>query len=951
MADIPAGNVAFLFTDLEGSTRYWETHPDVMPAVYDRHDTILRQAVADHSGIIYKVIGDAIQAAFPSPEAGIAAAVQAQQMLVAEEWPLSPPPRVRMALHAAQISPDASGDFRSPLLNRLGRLLSAADGSQILLSEDLVSEMIPPHETSFSLIDLGEYRFRDLAPQRVFQVLAPGIPADRARLQVLSSHRDNLTPPANPLIGRDRELAEVSENLRQNTTRLMTLLGPGGVGKTRLAQAIGAELLNEFADGVWFVSLETLTKPADFPRAIALALDIREHPEESMLDTVCEHFSRRHALLLLDNFEQIVEASPDVAALLRACPRLSILATSRVPLDLTAEIEFPVSPLPVEASAVDLFLERLRAVQPAFQLTSASRETIVQICRRLDGLPLAIELAAARGRLLPVDKLLARLEQRLPLLTGGPRDAPDRQRALESTIAWSVDLLSPSERACFAGMSIFAGGATIDALEPVLGAFQHARSSRDDVLSLAEGLLRHSLVMTDSTGRLTMLETIREYAAALLRDSGNLGPLQESHARYFHDLVLKTEPRLILAEQAEASQMLFSEWANIRQALSHLESMGPASIFVHMASSLWRFWSVRGMFSEGRRWLDSAIDQAQTHGLEGPLLASALEGAGILAESQGDADKAQSLHLNALAIWRDKADTTGIARSLENLGIIALHVRGDLALAREYHAEALQHFEQTKDQRGIASSLKSLADVALFREDFADASALYAKSLSIARKLHDSRGIAAGLTSLGALAFLEGDPERATTLYEEAVAFWRLLDDVPGIALCVGNLGEALDFAGRSDEAVPLLMECLDLSREIGDQQGIAFALTHLGRLGRPLDIRQAAQNYAEAAELSRSIGDNARLAESVEGLAGSLLDAGHAEMAARLFGLAQAIREQTGVALPTVHEPALAGDLANAKLALGSVKFSALLAEGFASDLDALLPSGGLTAIGDRFS
>jgi tetratricopeptide (TPR) repeat protein len=370
--------------------------------------------------------------------------------------------------------------------------------------------------------------------------------------------------------------------------------------------------------------------------------------------------------------------------------------------------------------------------------------------------------------------------------------------------------------------------------------------------------------------------------------------------------------------------------------------------FVEMAAALWRFWSVRGLFSEGRYWLDAAIRLARNNDVEGPLLAAALDGAGILAESQGDAVQAQALHLEALALWREASDAIGIARSLENLGILALHVRGDVATSRELHTEALRYFETTKDRRGIASSLKSLADVALISEEFAEASALYARSLSIARQLHDTRGIAAGLTSLGALTFLEGDPERSIGLYEEAISYWRLLDDVPGIALCVGNLGEALTFAGRSDEAIPLLKECLDLSREIGDQQGIAFALTHLGRLARSNDVRIAAQHYAEAAELSRSIGDNARLAESVEGLAGALLDAGHADMAARLFGLAQTIREQTGVALPSVHHSALASDHDTAKLMLGSTKFAALVAEGSASDLDALLPKGPITRIKD---
>lgn len=951
MADVPTGNVTFLFTDLEGSTRYWEEFPELMPAVYDRHDAILRQVITDHSGIIYKVVGDAIQAAFFSPEKGVAAAVAAQQQLLIEEWPIDPAPRVRMALHFAEVSPDASGDFRSPRLNRLGRLLSAAEGGQILLSADLAAALGSAVGLPISLLDLGEQRFRDLTPQRVYQALATGIPSERARLLALSAHRHNLMPPSTSLVGRDSVIVELTALLRLETTRLVTLLGPGGVGKTRMAQAVASDLLDEFSDGVWFVPLESLDDPEDLTREIARTLGIREIAEQSSLDAVIGHFEKRNALLVLDNFEQIVEASPIVTTLIRRCPGLTILATSRMPLELAAEVEFQVSPLDIDQSAADLFVERYRAVQPSFILTPESRSSVVEICRRLDGLPLAIELAAARGRLLTVDKLAARLKERLPLLVGGPRDAPTRQQTLQSTIAWSVDLLGPFERACFSGMAIFWGGASVDAIEPILGAVATPGPEYFDVLTCVENLVRHNLVKVEPSGRLTMLETIREYATGLLRDSVEFVAVEAAHAQYFLELVLASQSHLIDAEQTATLQSLTEDWSNIRQALSCFEAQGPVTTFAEMATALWRFWSARGMYSEGRRWLDSAINQARETNVDGPLLAAVLDGAGILAESQGDADAAQALHLEALSLWRESGDSTGIARSLENLGILALHSRGDLALARELHTEALHHFEQSRDRRGIASSLKSLADVALFSEDFAEASSLYVRSLTIARQLHDSRGIAAGLTSLGALAFLAGDSEQAIARYEEAIELWRLLDDVPGVALCVGNLGEALASIGRGDEASVLLTECLDLSREIGDQQGIGFALTHLGRLARGHDARIAASHYAEAAELSQSIGDSARLAEAVEGLAGTLLDAGHAEMAARLFGMAHGIRQQTGIKLMSVHEQALGIDLDAATRALSPGTFAALFAEGEASDLDALLPTGGLALLSGRSS
>jgi predicted ATPase/class 3 adenylate cyclase len=482
MPDLPSGTVTFLFTDIEGSTRRWQQDPVVMAQAVARHLSLLREAVAQHGGVLFKVVGDATQSAFPAAPAALASALAAQQAFHVESWPepiggVS----VRMALLTGEAQPDAQGDYLAPGLNRLARVLDAGHGGQILLTQavqQLVRSALP---SEAMLRDLGEHRLRDLLePEQVFQLLHPDLPAEFPPLRTLDAQPHNLPVQLTPLIGRDHDIARISALVRQEGARLVTLTGPGGTGKTRLALAAAAELLDHFPDGVWVVDLAPLSDPALVPSTIAATLNVRETGAQSVRDALGAFLSSKRLLLVLDNYEHLLVAAPVVTELLQAGPGVAVLVTSRESLRLRGDQDVAVAPLalPVEhaiptletlaqVSSVALFVQRAQAAQADFALTNENAAAVAEICRRLDGLPLALELAAARIKVLSPQALLARLEHRLPLLTGGARDAPARQRTLRDAIAWSYGLLPGEEQTLFRHLGVFAGGATLEAAEEV----------------------------------------------------------------------------------------------------------------------------------------------------------------------------------------------------------------------------------------------------------------------------------------------------------------------------------------------------------------------------------------------------------------------------------------------------------------------------------------------------
>ncbi|HEX6670035.1 MAG TPA: AAA family ATPase, partial [Gemmatimonadales bacterium] len=711
MVELPRGTVTFLFTDIEGSTRLWEQDRAAMAAAVERHLALLDAAIAAHGGIHFKTVGDGVQAAFPTAPQAVAAALDGQRALRAEDWRGVGELRVRLALHAGEAEPDARGDYLAAPLNRLARLLAVGHGGQILLTQAVQQLTRGALAPGTAVRDLGEHRLRDLLePELVYQLLHPDLPADFPPLRSLEARPHNLPLQPTPFLGREREVGEVVALLRRPEVRLLTLTGPGGTGKTRLALQVAAELLDDFADGVYFVPLAPLTDAALVPSAIASALAMRDEADRSLPDRLKEVLAGQELLLVLDNVEHLVEAAPLIAELLSAAPGLKVLATSRVPLRLRAEREYPVPPLGLprrqplptleelsQSEAMRLFLERAQAVKPDFALDDENAPAVAAICWRLDGLPLAIELAAARVRLLPPQALLARLEQRLPLLTGGARDAPARHRTLRDTIAWSYDLLDPDDQRLFRRLAVFVGGCTLEAADAVT-----TPDGQRDVFGGIERLCEHSLLRQaeaqGSEPRFAMLETVREFGLEQLAASGEEDLTWERHADHFATLGDNIE-REFFFRPVPFLAVLEVETDNLRAALGWAERGGRVETGLRLGLAFGSLAVRRGMLAEGREWLRRLLALG---GGAPPLQARALTALGWYALVQGDTEGA--MEAGKRAAETAAGESWILANALNLLGSVELE-RGPSEAARRYFEEALALVEHHEEAAVWAPSI------------------------------------------------------------------------------------------------------------------------------------------------------------------------------------------------------------------------------------------------------
>jgi predicted ATPase/class 3 adenylate cyclase len=867
MVHPPTGTVTFLFTDIEGSTKLWENSPTGMHAALTRHDTVLREAIEGHGGFVFKTVGDAFCAAFPTALGATESALAAQRDLFSEAWGEEIVAlRVRMALHTGATH-ERDGDYFGPPVNRIARLLSAGHGGQVLLSsstQELVRDHLP---ADTHLRDLGERQLKDLArPERVYQLTAPDLPSEFPPLRTLESYSNNLPLQATALIGREREVEAVCERLRGSETRLLTLLGPGGTGKTRVGLQAAAELVDDFDDGVFFVPIATITDPELVAPTIARVLGLSEGGAQPPEESLQGYLRERQTLLLLDNLEQVIESAPVLDGLLSAAPKLKILATSRTPLGLYGEQEFPVPPLslpdpeslpPLENlanyEAIGLFLERARSVRPEFSLTQENAPAVVEICERLDGLPLAIELAAARIKLLPPRVLLERLGNRLKLLTGGARNLPERQRTLRNAIEWSYGLLEEGEKMLFGRLGVFSDGATLEAMEAVCDARGDLPA---DVFDGASSLLDKSLLRQEEGAggepRFVMLETIHEFANVRLEESGEAGELRRLHAEYFLAVAEEADPALKGPEQEMWLERLEPDHNNMRAALSWAMGRGESELGLRLAGALWRFWWMRGYFDEGRRWLEEIL--AKGDGAAARV--KALEGLSWLSDLQGDLDRAETAAEEGLKLSAEAGVEISLVASLQGiLGDVVLS-RGEHEQAKELFEESVSLYREVGDRRGVAWTLGGLGNYFSDQGDYERAKELYEEGLALSRELGGAQPLGDYLSSLGYMYLLEGNHKRATTLAEEAAALLRKIGRRGGLELVLDNLGWAALLRGEYEQAEALYEESLVLCKELGDRL-IA--------------------------------------SESMEGLACVAGTTGEVERAAKLFGAAEALREAVG--------------------------------------------------------
>jgi predicted ATPase/class 3 adenylate cyclase len=986
---LPRGTVTFLFTDIEGSTQLWERRPQAMGAAVARHEALLREAITAAGGVIFKLVGDAVCAAFASAQDALTAAVAAQRALQAEAWGATGPLGVRMALHTGVVE-ERGGDYFGLPLSRVARLLSAGHGGQILLSlaaEELVREQLPPE---VALRDLGIHRLKDLSlPEQIFQVVAPDLPSSFAPLQTLDTQRTNLPAQPTPLIGRGREIAATTALLRRADVRLVTLSGPGGTGKTRLGLQVAAELAltpspsavatgagsemsspprlpqwergsggeGHFPDGVYFVNLAPISDPTLVATTIAHALGVAEAAGRPVQESLHAFLRAKRMLLLLDNFEQVLDAAPLVAELLAAAPGLKVLITSRAVLHLSGEHEFAVPSLALppkeprtgtrrvnqepknqrtrepenqassikhqassiknhgqlttdngqrtaeltQYDAVKLFIARAQAARANFTVTNDDAPAVAEICYRLDGLPLAIELAAARIKFFSPEALLARLERRLQVLTGGPRDLPVRQQTLRNTIDWSYNLLEPAEQALFRRLGVFVGGCTLEAAEAVsdfgfqisdfglgeIGA-DNPKSKIQNCLDGLTGLVDKSLLRQeeglDGEPRFTMLETVSEYAIERLEESGEAESIRRQHANYFLALAEAAELHRYTATQGLWLRRLDAEHDNMRVALAWSQTAAAsADAGARLAGALQWFWYIRRYKSEGRAWLERALEH--TTSAVAPARAKALYGAGRF---QSDRGRANTLIEQALALWRELGDKPGMADALLNLGRVA-RVQGDYERSGKLIQDSLALFREQQIMWGIVWALISHADVALDQGDPEQALAPLQEALALTQSLGDTYGNMWARCLQGRLAHLQGNLELAAMLLEESLAWLRSWGS-PSVFEMLNDLGRVAFDQGDIDRATALFEESLKLSWEPGNEVDITFSLVGLA------------------------------------GVAGAL---GQPARAIQLLGAAGSIRASSGRPLTPVERTVFNRYAATMRAQLGDATFAAMWAEG----------------------
>ncbi|HSS70810.1 MAG TPA: tetratricopeptide repeat protein [Casimicrobiaceae bacterium] len=792
-SETPADAVTFLFTDIEGSTRLWERAPERMRPALARHNALAHAAIESNRGRIVKMTGDGVYAIFDDALDALGATIHMQQALADPALANGVDLRVRCGLHTG-VADRADGDFFGTVVNRAARIMNAAHGGQILLSHAVAATVRERLPAGVALHDLGSVRLRDLAsPERIYQLVHPQLRQTFPALRSLEATPNNLPQQITSFIGRERELAETKTLLAN--TRLLTLLGAGGLGKTRLSLQLAADVIDDFPDGVWFVELAPLADAQLVPQAVASVLGVKEAAGHQVIDALVEHVKDRKLSLILDNCEHLTHACAELAKkLLQAGSQVKLITSSREHLRVPGETTYPIPPLVVpdpcekatleaisQCEAVRIFIDRAIAAQPAFRLTPANASAVTEICYRLDGIPLALELAASRVRALSVETIAARLGDRFRLLTGGDRTALPRQQTLRASIDWSYDLLTDGERTLLRRLAIFSGSWTLEAAEAVTG---FGELHEPDVLDLLAHLVDKSLTVSQPDGaRYRLLETVRQYAHERLREASEEDDVRARHLAFYLALAEAAEPELLGVNEGAWCARLDLEQPNLLLAHASCEpAESGATAGLRFAFSLRNYWIDRGLL-----------------GLAHRLTLAALARPGA---SQRDLVRCRAL---------------AAAGSLE-------YFMGLYADGQEHSRESLSIAEEIGDKERIATAFTLLGHLTV-GHDPAAARKHYEAALTLARELGDKRRLANILNGLGVLCIQQGDVDHAEPFYEEALRLDRERGEPDGVALGLVNLAVVSIHHGSSDRARELLLEALAIADEAGLKRSGLIAL------------------------------------------------------------------------------------------------------------------------------
>lgn len=892
MNDLPSGTVAFLFTDIEGSTQLAREHPEQCEALFERHNTLLHSAIKEHKGFVFRIVGDSFSAAFHTADDALNAALQAQRNFHNEAW--SPAPvKVRMGIHtgAAQVKNDSSGTtydgYATLALSQ--RVMSAGHGGQILLSQtahDLVKDTL---RDGTELRDMGERKLKDILNlERLYQVTAPDLPSEFPALKTIETARHNLPSQLTSFIGRERELTETTKLI--STARLLTLIGPGGTGKTRLSLQLGEDQLANFKDGVWVVELAPIVESPNIVPAIASVFELREAQNIPLTEILLDYLRAKQLLLILDNCEHLVEASAQIAEeLLQACAGVKVIVSSREALGIEGETIFRVPSL-VNDEATRLFVERAVKAEPRFKLTDSNASFVGQICSRLDGIPLAIELAAARVKLFTPEQIAARLDDRFKLLTGGSRTALPRQQTLRALIDWSYTSLNETEQRALRRLAVFSGGWTFEAAESVVG--------ENEAMESLASLVNKSLVNVeeqDGESRYRFLETIRQYAMEKLLESGEGIDARDRQLEYMLRIAEQAEQKMFGSESGEWLDQMEAEHDNLRAALewsasNHIEKA------MRLALGIGGFWTSRDYNSEAREWCKIILERSES-----------LTGAG-----------ASRAKLFALQGWT--AITTGN------------HKEGRAA-ARA----GLEPARIADDKQCIVRLLMILGLSSLFIGDFSTSLAAIEESITLARQMGYKGELAMSLTARAQASFYANkDIESIEKNMEEAFALAREAGFTWVSSMLAYGAGRMAGYLGDIETARARMNEGMELSKQMGNKRMMYSSRSELAHILREHGILdEAYEFYKEVIPGWRDLGHRAAIAHELECMAYILIKRETPERAATLFGAAEALREAIDTEMTSLERVEYDREVTALRAGMDDSDFNRLWSQGRALTMD----------------